>query len=120
MDSIIVVEDEQLILELVVDVLEMYGYKVRPFHDADEAWCFIRDCNYPPRLLITDLNMPGKIDGVELIRRVLDVQPQMPVIVASGFHSASEDIADQSVFWLPKPFNIDQLHSICIKLAPLH
>lgn len=119
MDSILVVEDEQLIRELVVDVLEMYGYKVRPFSDADSAWGFIQTCDYQLRLLITDLHMPGTIDGVELVKRVQEVQPTTPVIVASGFHAAAQALADQSVFWLPKPFDIDELHAICHKLAPL-
>lgn len=119
MDSIIVVEDEQLILDLVVEVLEMYGYKVRSFQSADAAWHFIEGWGYPPRLLITDLQMPGEIDGVELVKRVQKLQPYTPVVVASGYHAAPEEMANQKVFWLPKPFNIDQLHAICQKLAPL-
>lgn len=118
MDSIIVVEDEPIILELVTDVLQEYGYPVRPFECADHAWAFIQRCEYQPRLLITDLQMQGKIDGVELVKRVHLVQPQLPVIIASGFHAASIDVADEYVFWLPKPFNIQQLSNICGRLAP--
>lgn len=119
MNSIIVVEDEELILELMVDVLELYGYTVRPFIRADLAWQFIQACDHPLRLLITDLKMPGTIDGVELVKLVHQLHPDIPVVVASGFHSASETLADEGVVWLPKPFNIDQLHTICQRLAPL-
>lgn len=118
MNSIIVVEDEELILGLMVDVLELYGYEVRPFSSADAAWQFIETCDYPLRLLITDLRMPGAIDGVELVKRVHRAQPEIPVIVVSGFHTASDTISDENVFWLPKPFTIDQLHAICQQLAP--
>jgi DNA-binding NtrC family response regulator len=119
MNSIIVVEDEELILGLMVDVLELYGYKVQPFSRADAAWHFIEARDYPVRLLITDLKMPGAIDGVELVKRVHDVQPQTPVIVVSGFHEASDTLADEGVYWLPKPFDIDKLHRICQRLAPV-
>lgn len=119
MDSILVVEDEQIILELITDVLEMYGYKVRAFSNADTAWEYISAHHYPPRLLITDLRMPGDMDGVELVKRVQSIQPQTPIVVASGHHGDSELLNDPKVFWLPKPFNIDKLHEVCQKLAPL-
>lgn len=120
MDSILVVEDERLILNLVVDVLEMYGYTATPFSNADAAWRFIESCGYPPRLLITDLQMPGEIDGIELVKRVHRLQPSTPVVVASGYHSTAESLADHRVHWLPKPFEIDQLHAMCQRLAPQH
>lgn len=119
MDSILVVEDEEIILGLITDVLEMYGYKVRSFVDADTAWEFIRAQDYPPRLLITDLRMPGEIDGVELVKRVQEMQPQTPILVASGYHGDSGVLNNPRIYWLPKPFSIDQLHDICQKLAPL-
>ena len=119
MNSIIVVEDEELILELMVNVLELYGYTVRPFISADLAWQFVQACDHTQRLLITDLKMPCTIDGVELVKLVHQLHPDIPVVVASGFHSASETLADEGVVWLPKPFNMDQLHTICQRLAPL-
>jgi DNA-binding NtrC family response regulator len=118
MDSILVVEDEELILGLVTEVLEMYGYRVTPFKSADDAWSFIERCGYPPRLLITDLQMPGEIDGIELVKRVQQAQPLTPVVVASGYHSSAETLVDLPVIWLPKPFDIDELHEVCRKLAP--
>lgn len=118
MDSILVVEDEEIILGLITDVLEMYGYKVRAFSDADTAWEFVRSQDSAPRLLITDLRMPGEIDGVELVKRVQQMRPQTPILVASGYHGDSGLLNDTSVYWLPKPFSIDQLHTICEKLAP--
>jgi|GEM_PF-1665501 len=119
MNSILVVEDELIILELITEVLEMYGYRVRAFSSADAAWTFIKSQDHPPRLLITDLRMPGNMDGIELVKRVQDIQPQTPILVASGYHGHSELLNDRKVFWLPKPFNINELHAICRKLAPL-
>ena len=118
MDSILVVEDEELILGLVTEVLEMYGYTVTRFNSADAAWSFIESCGYPPRLAINDQRMLGRIDGIELVKRLQQAQPQTPVVVASGYHSSAEALMDYKVYWLPKPFEIDQLHANCRKLAP--
>lgn len=119
MDSILVVEDEPMILELITDALEMYGYKVRAFADADTAWGFVQSSGYPPRLLITDLRMPGHMDGLELAKQLRAEQPDVPIIVASGFHPTAKDLHSLNVYWLLKPFDIDQLLAICQKLAPL-
>lgn len=118
MDSILVVEDEPLILELITDALEMYGYRVRAFGSADFAWQFIQQSGYPPRLLITDLRMPGHIDGLELAKRLRDADAEVPIVVASGFHPAARELHSLNVHWLIKPFEIEQLHTICRKLAP--
>jgi CheY-like chemotaxis protein len=98
MDSILVVEDEELILHLVTEVLEMYGYMVTPFNSADAAWSFIESCGYPPRLVITDLQMPGEIDGIELVKRLQQTQPHTPVVVASCYHSSTEALIDHPVY----------------------
>lgn len=118
MNSILVVEDEPMILELMTDALSFFGYNVRGFADADGAWGFVQDSAYPPRLLITDLIMPGQMDGLDLVKRLRTSNPDMPIIVASGFHPAVKDLHSLNIFWLLKPFDIDQLHAICQKLAP--
>jgi DNA-binding NtrC family response regulator len=119
MDSILVVEDEKIILELIAEILETRGYKVQAFLNADTAWESIKSREYPPRHLITDLRMPGEIDGAELVKRVHEIQPQTPILVASGYHSHSGLLNDPNVSWLPKPFDIEKLQTICQKLAPL-
>ncbi|WPP02355.1 response regulator (plasmid) [Pseudomonas sp. HR96] len=119
MDSIIVVEDEQQILELMVDILEMYGYKVKAFPSADSAWNYIDTSSSELRLLITDLRMPGDIDGVGLVQRVHEKFPKMPIVVASGYHRESDSLHIDQVFWLSKPFTLDELHMACQQLAPL-
>lgn len=119
MDSIIVVEDEELILEPMVDILEIYGYKVKAFLNAGSAWDYIDGNSSELKLLITDLRMPGDINGVGLVQRVHEKFPQMPIVVASGYHSESDSLHINQVFWLPKPFTLDELHLTCQQLAPL-
>ncbi|QGF91775.1 response regulator [Pseudomonas sp. CFSAN084952] len=118
MSAIIVVEDEALILEMYVEILEMSGYQVRPFLNGDQAWEYIENSGLDPRLLITDLQMPGHIDGLGLIQRVRKRSPCTPIIAVSGYHSGSDLLNHLEVYWLPKPFGINELTSICETLAP--
>lgn len=119
MDSIVVVEDEPLILELITDVLEEQGYLVYAFESADLAWQMIQESRFSPRLLITDLRMPGQIDGLELAKRLRNFDADVPVVVASGFHPDARELLSLNVHWLIKPFQIEQLNAICRKLAPI-
>ncbi len=118
MDSIVVVEDEPQILELLTDILEMYGYRVLPFPNADLAWQHFQDRREAPQLLITDLNMPGEIDGVGLVERVHRKFPAVPIVVASGYHIDSDSLHIDRVFWLTKPFTVDQVSDTCQMLVP--
>lgn len=63
--------------------------------------------------------MPGSINGVELVHKLREVLPQIPVLVVSGYLAASDTcLRDDHVHFLPKPFTLDQLNAICYKLTP--
>ncbi|RMP68471.1 response regulator [Pseudomonas syringae group genomosp. 3] len=118
MSSIILVEDEPDILMLLTDVLEMEGHQVTAFPEADSAWNHIQRCGFDADLLITDLRMPGTIDGLQLVHNVHDLLPQVPVMVVSGYHAFSNCLNDQNhVCWLQKPFALDELLELCHKLT---
>ncbi|WP_414058572.1 hypothetical protein [Pseudomonas sp. HR96] len=63
--------------------------------------------------------MPGEIEGVGLVHRVHEKFPKIPIVVASGYHSESDSLYVDQVYWLPKPFTLDQLHNACQQLAPM-
>lgn len=95
----------------------MYGYKVKAFPSADSAWNYIDTSHSKPKLLITDLHMPGNIDGVGPVRRAHEKFPNMPIVAASGYHSESDSLHIDQVHWLSKPFTLDQFHMACQQLA---
>ncbi len=66
--------------------LERLGYRVVACGDAAEALVRFRADPAAIALVLTDLNMPG-LSGVELARLVLEVRPEMPVLLTSGFIS---------------------------------
>lgn len=117
MSSIILVEDEPDILLLITDVLEMDGHQVQTFPEADSAWNHIQQRGFQADLLITDLRMPGTIDGLQLVHNVHDMLPQVPVMVVSGYHALSDSLSENHVCWLQKPFAIDELLELCQKLT---
>jgi len=66
-ETILVVDDEPVNLELVRILLTLEGYDIRLATDAMEALAVLRTCR--PRLILIDLQMPG-MDGLELTRRL--------------------------------------------------
>jgi DNA-binding NtrC family response regulator len=117
MSSIILVEDEPDILMLMTAVLELDGHQVKAFPEADSAWNHIQQCGFDADLLITDLRMPGTIDGLQLVHNVHDLLPLFPVMVVSGFHASSESLDSDHVCWLQKPFALERLLELCHQLT---
>ena len=84
--TVLVVEDDVLVLTLLVEALEEEGFVVVAAESAEEALAALdaveRDGGHVD-VLFTDVNMPG-IDGLELARRVRVLHPELPIIYASG------------------------------------
>jgi two-component system cell cycle sensor histidine kinase/response regulator CckA len=84
--QILVVEDEAAILELTVSVLRDEGYRVTSAINGDVALVILQQ-GLPFRLLITDIAMPGLLDGYALARKARELQPEMQIIYMTGFAS---------------------------------
>ncbi len=83
-ENIIFVDDESFIADLGAEMLEVYGYKVQKFTDPVKALELIRGNPDAFDMLITDMTMPG-MTGEHLARKVLELRPDMPVILCTGF-----------------------------------
>jgi len=111
--TILVVEDEFLIRFMLADSLREIGYQVLEAADGDEGFEILisgQDID----LIITDVRMPGAIDGMELTRRSKSMAPARPVIVCSAdlFKSQSHP-ADE---FLAKPYTIEALAGLIARL----
>jgi PAS domain S-box-containing protein len=111
-ETILVVEDEDAVRLLVVNLLERRGYTVLQATsgaDALEVWQRARD---QIDLVLTDLVMPGGMNGHELAARLRADRPALKVVYTSGYsadltqHGAS--LIDGANF-LPKPYRADKL-----------
>ena len=79
--TILLVEDEELLRAGVQEVLEIQGYKVITAPDGEQALACLAAQTID--LIITDLVMP-KMDGVDFVKQLREVKPDLPVIVVSG------------------------------------
>ncbi|HSW28811.1 MAG TPA: sigma-54 dependent transcriptional regulator [Longimicrobiales bacterium] len=82
MATILVVEDEPGIREFLADALEGEGHAVSTAGDVREALALLQGRGFD--LLITDLRMPGALDGMDLVRRVRADIPEMEVVVLTA------------------------------------
>jgi DNA-binding NtrC family response regulator len=101
--SVLVVEDETIIRLNVVDELEDAGYEVFEAANADDAIAILA-ITPRIRLLFTDIDMPGTMDGLKLAAAVRERWPPVKIIVTSGHRTVEiTDMPDGSVFF-SKPY----------------
>ncbi len=104
--TILVVEDESGILNLVTDVLEGLGYIVIPAVSVDDAISRVEAREGPIDLLVTDVVLPGK-QGTVLVEMLKVKYPQMKAILMSGYTDERiphEEILKGNVHFISKPF----------------
>jgi nitrogen-specific signal transduction histidine kinase len=115
-ESVLLVEDQEMVRRVARIMLESAGFKVIEAHDGVEALELATAS--PVDLLITDVIMPG-VGGVELAARLLERNPKLPVLYVSGY-AASRIVQgtpiDPSVNLLQKPFTSNELLGRVAKL----
>jgi CheY-like chemotaxis protein len=106
----LVVDDEPLLRMLAADMLAGLGFVPIEAACADDAVAvFAADPSI--RHVLTDIQMPGSLDGVALARLVLSIRPSTSVVVASGMlRPLPPDLADEVAF-LAKPYDIRALRA---------
>jgi CheY-like chemotaxis protein len=116
--TILVVEDDSLNRDLVCKVLRQAGHGV--FEASDGAQALELLCARCFDLIITDYLMP-KVDGVELVKQVHLLQPNMPIIFMTGSLGAISGrvVLDNVAEFLAKPFEPKVLRSTVQRLLPV-
>jgi CheY-like chemotaxis protein len=107
--SVLVVEDEALISNLVSEVLANSGFEVHAVDAAEDALRYI-ESGADVDVLFTDINLVGPMDGATLAREVRAKYPEMPIVYCSGRCSPSTiaPLVPRSVF-VRKPYSPDDL-----------
>jgi len=115
--SVLVVEDEVLISNLVADVLSASGFLVHEVTTADEALKYI-DSGAAIDVLFTDIKLPGGMNGAELAARAREIRPEMPIVYASGRYKLSEiaPLVPRSLF-MAKPYDPNDVCAILTRLT---
>ena len=103
---VLIVEDDTFVAELAADMLAELGFESTVAHSAKEALEQLA-ARQKPKLVFTDIVMPGGITGVELARKVRERFPELPILLTTGY---SEQVAGSHGFpVLQKPYELNAL-----------
>jgi two-component system, response regulator PdtaR len=105
--SILLVEDEVLVRMMIADKLRDAGYTVIEAFNGHDALEVVRHSGVAVRLILSDIQMPGALEGVGLARKVRSEYPVIKIVLTSGYLTAL-DWTDHDGFF-PKPYNPDRL-----------
>jgi signal transduction histidine kinase/CheY-like chemotaxis protein len=110
-ETILLVEDEPLVLELAQRTLQQLGYNVLPCASPDEALRVFGEYQTRIELLVTDLVMP-RMNGKELAGRISALSPGVSVLFSSGYGEniiAKQGIIDDGLHFIGKPYRPREL-----------
>jgi two-component system, response regulator PdtaR len=99
---VLVVEDEHLVRVLQVDVLRDAEFWAVEAQDADEAFKVLKE-RPEVRVVVTDVDMPGSIDGFEFARLVRQGWPEIGLLVISGKTSPQAGDLPEGAVFVQKP-----------------
>jgi CheY-like chemotaxis protein len=111
--TILVVDDDEDVLDVAANVLEAMDYQVVSARSGSEALSIIRSDGVLD-LMLTDIVMPGGIDGWELATQAKSIRPELKIIYTSGYSTRTppHDKGPGLGPLLPKPWKASQLHAI--------
>lgn len=115
--TVLVVEDEVLISHMLEAALVDEGFEVRVVESADAALRQLGEGHID--VLLTDINLAGPVDGVELAKEARRLLPELPVVYASGSLVSSDiwPLVPRSVF-VNKPYDVRSIGALLRRLAP--
>jgi len=112
MSHILVVDDEQSMRDFLKILLQKEGYQVDTAKNGDSALKILESSTYD--LIISDIRMPG-ISGLEMLGKVKENYPDLPVIMITAFASPDDAVSamkNGAFDYISKPFNVDEIKSV--------
>jgi two-component system cell cycle sensor histidine kinase/response regulator CckA len=109
-ETVLFVDDEEVIRRMGKRMLEKFGYRVIVAGDGEEAVRLAEQKDQRIDLMIVDKVMP-RIDGAETLRQVREIRPDMKALLTSGYGLPDPEAPGRDGFlgFLPKPFMIEQM-----------
>lgn len=114
--SVLLVEDNDEVAASVVPILESLGCRVTRVDRADKARQLL-DEGARPDLVLSDVVMPGAMDGVALAKHVRQAWPSQRLLLMTGYAEQLENITRMGFEVLPKPCTPQMLYSALVKVA---
>ncbi len=114
--KVLYVEDEKEVREQTQRFLNHYFKEIVVSFDGQEAWEEFQKTNFD--LIISDLKMP-KMSGTELIKKIKETSPSLPIIAMSGL-SSNNGIEPEGTIKLTKPVSIEAFEKALEKALKLN
>src|ERR1019366_1125860 len=111
---VLLVEDNPDVAIASTGLLEQLGYSVRWVCDAEEALKEI-ECDGVD-LVLSDIVMPGQLDGLGLARAIRETRPRLPILLASGYSEGAQNARSEFPI-LRKPYQIHELNEALSRLG---
>jgi CheY-like chemotaxis protein len=116
--NVLVVEDDPDVLQIVVESMEILGYRVVSVRNAQEALDILRG-NQSFDIVFSDVVMPGEMNGVLLARQIQLLRPGLPILLASGYAYetlSSREGLNGDIAFISKPYRLPDLAKVLEKL----
>lgn len=114
--KVLLMDDEEIILKTIGNMLEHIGFEVEKAKNGEEAVSLYQlslENNNPFDIVITDLTIPGGMGGKETVDKLLNIDPNVKVIVSSGY-SNNDVMSNYKKYGfkgvIVKPYNIEKLN----------
>ncbi len=110
-ETILVVDDEEIVRDLTLEILSAYGYNVLLAQDGREAIHVYKAFGHTIDLVLMDMIMP-RMGGKEAYEKLKEINPDIKVLFCSGHgsdHQVCKELRESGLPYSGKPFTIDEL-----------
>ena len=109
--KVLVVDDDEAVVEIAKMVLTEHGFEVLIAANGANGLSLFQQCYPEVKIVVTDMMMP-EMDGIEMIKRIQEIDPKVPIIATSGFvdnKAVMSFIDEQRLPFLQKPYKLEDL-----------
>ena len=117
---VLLVEDEPLVRMAAADDLQEAGFHVLEAGNADVALAVLESCSDDVRVLFTDIDMPGSMNGLDLAETVQQRWPHISLLISSAYHRPDPTQLPCDGRFVPKPYCSDQIVQQIRELVTSH
>lgn len=114
--QILIVEDEPKVLQLLTVHFQAQGHRILSSETGEGALDLLE--HHRPDILLVDILLKGKVDGLEVLQRAKALNPQVKVVVITGSDEVShDDVIRLGAAFLKKPIRLDDLDQLLRQLT---
>ncbi len=110
--TVLVVDENRDVTNVISESLEAKGYKTYKLYNMLDAPVVFKEKREEIGLIILDMPIPGAASAVKVFFRLKDIDPDVEVIIISGFYdreSAKSKVKNEEISFIGKPFGVNDL-----------